>query len=400
MMEHQVIERCRALAEYTEEPGWITRTFLSPPMHDVHAQVRGWMEAAGMQVAVDHAGNIRGAYGARTADAPRLYIGSHLDTVRHAGAFDGILGVVLGIALVESLRGKRFGFAIEVVGFSDEEGVRFGHPFLGSLAMIGELSADLLAVPDSKGVTVREAIGAFGLDPTRVGEAVAARDAIGYLEFHIEQGPMLEEIGAGVGVVDAIAGQSRLTMTFHGKANHAGTTPMNFRSDALAGAAQWIAAVERTALKTQGLVATVGRIEVQPDVENVIPGEARLSLDVRHADDEVRRSAVDILSGNARKMGARRGLSISAERLLDQPAVAMDPGLAGLLERAGATHHLTSGAGHDAMILARRMPAAMLFLRSPAGVSHHPDESVLPEDVAQALRVGSGFLEELEASRG
>jgi len=175
---------------------------------------------------------------------------------------------------------------------------------------------------------------------------------------------------------------------------------MNFRSDALAGAAQWIAAVERTALKTPGLVATVGRIEVQPDVENVIPGEARLSLDVRHADDEVRRSAVDILSGNARKMGARRGLSISAETQLDQPAVAMDSALTGLLEHAGATHHLTSGAGHDAMILARRMPAAMLFLRSPGGVSHHPDESVLPEDVAQALRVGSAFLEHLEASRG
>jgi allantoate deiminase len=399
MMENPVIERCRELAGYSEEPGFLTRTFLSPPMHEVHARVRGWMEQAGMSVAVDHAGNIRGSYDARTANAPRLYIGSHLDTVPRAGIFDGMLGVVLAIALVESLGGRQFGFGIEVIGFSDEEGVRFGRPFLGSLALIGELSADLLATVDRDHISVGAAIRAFGLDPARVGEAAAARDAIGYLEFHIEQGPVLEEIGASVAVVDTIVGQSRLTVTFHGKANHAGTTPMSLRSDAVAGAAQWMVLVERTALKTPGLVATVGRIEVKPGAGNVIAGEARLSLDVRHADDEIRSSAVDYLLGAARKMSARRGLSVSVETQLDQPAVAMDAGLSGLLERSGATHHLTSGAGHDALILQRRMPATMLFLRSPGGLSHHPDETVLPEDVAQALRVGHAFLEALEASR-
>ncbi len=393
-MEHQVIARCRVLAGCTEEPGTTTRTFLSPPMHDVHARLRGWMEQAGMQVRVDPAGNLRALYAASQADAPRLYIGSHLDTVPNAGAFDGILGVVMGLALVERLAGVRLKFHIEVIGFSEEEGVRFGVPFIGSRAFIG----DPVCEPQ-----VDEAIRAFGLDPGRISEAHGSTGAIGYLEFHIEQGPVLESVGAPLGVVDAIAGQSRFTIRFEGQANHAGTTPMHLRHDAVAAAAEWVTAVEREARGTDGLVATVGRFESHPGVVNVVAGGVIASLDVRHSVDAVRTAAVDRLLRCAEQIAARRGIAVSSERILDQPAVAMDSSLSDLLQQAvaGSGHRavpMVSGAGHDAMIVARRMPAAMLFLRTPHGISHHPEETVLPEDVAAALAAGARLLELLESA--
>jgi allantoate deiminase len=390
----KVIGRCRLLAELTEEPGFTTRTFLSQPMHQVHAHIRGWMEQAGMTVTIDHAGNIRGVYSASRSNAPRLFIGSHLDTVPHAGAFDGILGVVLGVALVEKLAGRRLPFAIEVIGFSEEEGVRFGVPFIGSRALIGDIDDGLLA-------TIADAVRAFGLDPTRIGEARADGNALGYLELHIEQGPVLESIDLPLGLVDAISGQSRLDVVFEGRANHAGTTPMNLRRDALAGATEWIAAVEREARAVPGAVATVGQVNVAPGAGNVIPGSAATSLDVRHAADAVRLDLVARLLRGAEQIADSRCLTVSWEQRLDQSAVAMDSELTAMLESAVASkgrpvHHMASGAGHDAMIVARRMPAAMLFLRSPGGISHHPDETVLPEDVAAALKAGMLFLEELE----
>jgi allantoate deiminase len=389
-----VIGRCRLLAQFSEEPGFTTRTFLSAPMHQVHAHVRTWMEHAGMTVTIDHVGNIRGVYPANSSNAPRLFIGSHLDTVPRAGAFDGILGVVLGIALIERLGGRRLPFAIEVIGFSEEEGVRYGVPFIGSRAFIGDVDTELLA-------SIAGAIAAFGLDPSRIGEARASDDAIGYIEFHIEQGPLLESLGLPLGIVDAISGQSRLDLVFEGKANHAGTTPMNLRRDALGGAAEWITEVEREARALPGAVATVGRVIVYPGAGNVIPSSATASLDVRHANDAIRPDLVARLLRCAEQIAASRCLTVSWEQRLDQSAVAMEPALVELLERAvmstGRTvHRMTSGAGHDAMIVARRMPAAMLFLRSPGGVSHHPDETVLPEDVAAALEAGMRFLEELE----
>jgi allantoate deiminase len=343
-----------------------------------------------MSVRVDAAGNIRGVWGA-AHDAAPLIIGSHLDTVPRAGAFDGVLGVVLGVALVKRLAGRRFRFAIEIIGFSEEEGARFGLPFIGSRALIGD------PVRDAR---VEAAIREFGLDPARVAEAQTG--ACGYLEFHIEQGPVLESLGLPLGVVEGIAGQSRLEVRFEGQANHAGTTPMRLRHDALAGAAEWIGAVEREAQAVDGLVATVGRLAAAPGAVNVIAGSARASLDVRHSDDSVRRPFVDRLVACARQIGERRGLVVSAETMLDQPAAAMDLRLTGILERAvdGAgypVHRMPSGAGHDAMIVARRMPVAMLFVRSPGGISHHPAESVLPHDVEAALAVGVRFLEELEA---
>jgi allantoate deiminase len=389
-MAQTVIARCRTLADYSEEPGFTTRTFLSEPTRAVHGCLRTWMESAGMTVTIDHAGNLRGCYGA-TRPHPRLFIGSHLDTVPRAGAFDGVLGVVLGIALIEELGGRRMAFQIEVIGFSEEEGVRFGIPFIGSRALVGDIDEELLA----RGVS--DAITAFGLDPARIQEAQAGPDALGYLEFHIEQGPVLDSLHLPLGVVEAIVGQSRGDVVFEGRANHAGTTPMNLRHDALAGAAEWIGAVEREARTISGLVATVGRLDVSPGADNVIAGSARTSLDVRHADDAVRREALSSLIDCARQIAARRGLTIRWEPRLDQPAVAMDPGLMSLLPPA---HRLTSGAGHDAMIMARRMPAAMLFLRSPGGISHHPDETVLAEDVAGALEAGMEFLERLDARHG
>ena len=400
----EAVRRCHALAACSEEPGATTRTFLSAPMRDVHAHVTQWMTAAGMTVAVDHAGNIRGVYPGASPTAPRFFIGSHLDTVPHAGAFDGVLGVMLGIALVESLGGRRLPFAIEVVGFSEEEGVRFRTPFIGSRALAGSLDDELLSRRDPHGHTVADAIRAFGLNPSRVGEATADPGALAYLELHIEQGPVLDRRRLPLGIVDAIAGQSRLTLTFSGATNHAGTTPMAMRRDALAGAAEWITAVESAASAIEGLAATVGHIESTPNVGNMIVGRCDVSLDVRHKEDQVRVRAYDDLLRRAGEIAARRGLVLAYQHHLDQRATPMDAALTTLLTRAVESSgapiaHLTSGAGHDAMILAPRMPVAMLFVRSPGGISHHPDEAVAEADVAAALAAGLRFVDLLAAER-
>ncbi len=358
-----------------------------------------------MNVCMDAAGNLRGRYAASNPAGRCLYIGSHIDTVPRAGAFDGVLGVVLAVALVEKLDRRKLSFPIEVVAFSEEEGVRFGVPFIGSRALTGGIDDELLETTDRNGISVREAIRAFGLDPARIPEARADQNALGYFEFHIEQGPALDGLNLPLAVVESIVGQSRLGIIFEGSANHAGTTPMHMRRDALAGAAEWISAVEREARIVPGLVGTVGRMDVQPGAPNVIPGRARASLDVRHPSDMVRRQFVDRLLACSEQIATRRGLALSTERLLDQPSVAMDDALVRITERALAAsaipvHRMSSGAGHDAMILARQMPAAMLFLRSPGGISHSPDETVLPEDVAAALKAGEALLQVLEASHG
>ena len=401
MPAHSIVERCRALAAMSESPTGLLRTFLSPPMREVHQRLRQWMEAAGMTVSVDAAGNLRGVYPATTTPAPRLLLGSHVDTVPDAGAFDGALGVVLAIALVDALGGRRLPFSIEVAAFSEEEGVRFGVPFIGSRALAGTLDADLLARRDAAGVTVEQAIRAFGLDPAQLAEAKLDPRTFAYIEFHIEQGPVLESLDLPLAVVTAIAGQSRLAVTFHGQANHAGTTPMHLRRDALAAASRWISVVERHARATPGLVATVGTIEVASGAENIVPGEVRTSLDVRHADDAVRRASVAALLAAAQGIGERRGVSVDWRQHTDQSTTACDPCLIASLSRAVTAagfpvHLMPSGAGHDAMILAARVPVAMLFLRSPGGLSHHPDETVDASDVEAALAAGGALLADLE----
>jgi allantoate deiminase len=396
----KVIARCRYLAQFTEEPGQIKRTFLSPAMRDCMQAVQGWMEAAGMTVMTDAAGNLRGRYaGAGSANAC-LMIGSHLDTVPNSGAFDGMLGVILGLALIETLHGEHLPFAIELVGFSEEEGVRYHLPFIGSRALVGRLDAELLATRDGDGIPLVQALTSFGLDPLKIKNALVDDEVAAFLEFHIEQGILLESEDMSLGVVHAIAGQSRAEITFTGRASHAGTTPMRLRKDAVAGAAEWVGVVERLALETPGLVATVGDLRTHPGAGNVVAGQLRASLDVRHADDAVRHSAVDNLLGRAASIAKQRGLTVASHMLMEQPAVPMDAGLCALAMEAirdiGIIPlSMISGAGHDAMILAERVPSTMIFLRSPGGVSHHPEESVRPQDVESALAAGLAFLRHL-----
>ena len=393
-----IIARCREIAACTDVAGEITRTFLSPATHDVQALLCRWMEAAGMTVQVDAVGNVRGLYEGLTPDAPRLLIGSHLDTVPNAGAFDGVLGVVLGVALLEELRGQRLPFAIEVIGFSEEEGVRFSKPFLGSMALIGTLDANMLRLQDAHGVSVDNAIRGFGLGPVAMAEAQVSPLAFAYLEMHIEQGPVLESAHRPLGVVEAIVGQSRLLTSFTGKANHAGTTPMRLRHDALAAAAEWIVCVERIASATEnGLVATVGSIHAMPGAGNVIAGDVTATLDVRHADDAIRDAALERILLEAQRVADKRGVEFAWRQTMSQPAVPMDKSLTDLLETAVRCAdvqpmRMMSGAGHDAMIVATRLPSCMLFLRSPGGLSHHPDESVVAEDVEAAVAVGLKFF--------
>ncbi|HTA77915.1 MAG TPA: Zn-dependent hydrolase, partial [Terracidiphilus sp.] len=291
---------------------------------------------------------------------------------------------------------------LDVIAFSEEEGVRFGVPFLGSRAIANRFDPALLALKDAAGVTLEEAIRGYGLDPAQISAAAESEGAIGFVEIHIEQGPVLEAENLSVAAVASIVGQTRLTIKFTGQANHAGTTPMHLRRDALAGAAEWIGAVEQRAKRTESLVATVGKIDATPNASNVIAGTVLLSLDVRHPHDAARLAAVNELTGAASAIAERRGLAMQCTRQMEQPAVSMDERLTAFLadsmEVAGLSlKRMHSGAGHDAMVMAARMPTAMLFLRSPGGVSHNPAETVREEDVEAALHVMRTFLERLEA---
>lgn len=398
-LAEETIARCRKLASFSEDVGSTRRTFLSPPMREVHRQLAEWLELADVGIQIDGVGNFRALYAGSEPDSPRLIIGSHLDTVPNAGAYDGPLGVLIGVALLEALRGRKLPYAIEIIGFSEEEGVRFGVPFIGSRALVGRVDDALLSTKDALGISVRAAIEDFGLN-LGLAEARAAIDVCGYLEFHIEQGPVLENLNLALAVVESIAGQTRMEFTFLGRANHAGTTPMNLRYDAMAAAAEWISAVEHIAREGAGLVATVGSVHTVPGAVNVIAGEARLSLDVRHQDDNVRAEAVERINHSAQEIARRRGVSVRWNERMNQPAVAMDPFLSSQIEqaigKAGCRpHRMTSGAGHDAMIVAEQIPAAMIFLRTPGGVSHDPAESVLVDDVAKAIEAGLYLLEQL-----
>jgi allantoate deiminase len=397
------VARCQRLATFSEDRGSTRRTFLSAPMRECHEETTKWLRAAGAEVAVDAAGNLHGFYAGAQSGAPRLLIGSHLDTVPNAGAYDGILGVVIAVALLEALEGRRLPFGIEVLGFSEEEGVRFGTPFIGSRALVGSLDGELLNRQDANGISIRTAIEGFGLDPAEIPGAELKGDVLAYLEFHIEQGPVLESLGLPLGVVEAIAAQMRMELVFVGRSSHAGTTPMHLRHDAIAAAAEWIVAVERTAQSNAGLVATVGQIEAKPGATNVIAGEARVTFDVRHQWNDVCVRAAELLIRQAETIADRRGLTLRRNVLLKQRAVAMDPFLidhiAKAIHETGCeAHRMVSGAGHDAMILAERVPAAIIFLRSPGGISHDPVESVEIDDVAKALECGLRLLEQLANS--
>jgi allantoate deiminase len=400
-LAEEVLARCEAVAAYSEEPGRITRTFLCEAMRGLHTCLAGWMRAAGLAARLDPVGNLIGRHPAATPDAPVLLIGSHLDSVPDAGKYDGVLGVLLGVAAVQALGGERLPFAVDVIGFCEEEGIRYRTPYLGSLAVCGRLDPAFLGRTDGAGVSLADALRHFGLDPSQVPRAAyPAGQVLGYVEAHLEQGPVLEALGAPLGVVEVIAGQSRLWLRFEGKAGHAGTLPMELRRDALAAAAEFVVAVEQHARGIDGLRATVGTLAVSPGAVNVVPGSARLSLDVRHARDEVRERALADLLGRAEALAARRGVGFHVEHAEHHPAVPADPRLTGLLAESAraagyAAPRLVSGAGHDAAVMAGLAPMTMLFVRSPGGVSHHPDEAVLPEDVAAALEVLVALLRRL-----
>jgi allantoate deiminase len=328
--------------------------------------------------------------------------------VRDAGRFDGPLGVLLPIVALAELkrRGVTLPFAVEVLGFSEEEGVRFASAYLGSEGYTGRLKAKTLTLRDAAGVTAEEVLHGFCGGKFSLPKPAHTRgELLGYVEVHIEQGPVLEAKKLAVGVVAAIAGQSRFKLTWTGKAGHAGTTPMNLRRDALAGAAEFALAAEKLALRTDGLVATVGSLTVSPGAANVIPGQVLHTLDVRHARDAVRREALFELGRLAAEIAKRRGLAVAWQRTQDNGAVECSPELTAQLERSvkavqGKSLSLVSGAGHDGVVMSALTPVAMLFVRCRDGLSHHPDEYASPADLEIALRVMVDFLERMAQQHG
>jgi allantoate deiminase len=416
----RISQRLERLAEITDEPGRLTRTLLSPAMAQATQLAGHWMEEAGLQTSTDFIGNLLG----RTPDIGResigqpptakrqtLLIGSHLDTVRDAGRFDGALGVVLGIEIADIFRsGFALPFSLMTAGFSDEEGVRFQTAYLGSRAFCGVLRPEDLEVSNREGSLRQLLAGAptyravvpqmgtkaepeFRLPPgTVTGDRLA-----GYFEIHIEQGPVLEDRNLPVGVVTAIAGQSRFRFNWTGKAAHAGTTPIALRKDALLGAAHFALRTETACSRFPGLVATVGELNVSPNVSNVVPAQVIHSLDVRHQGDGVRAEAIAWLCQEASQIAAERKLGLERLPVQETASVVCDPGFVTRLAAAaksvsGDSLELPSGAGHDAVILSRLCPVAMLFVRCRDGLSHHPDEFVQVEDIEIALRTAVSFI--------
>lgn len=395
------MERCDLLASISEEPDRLTRRFATDAMRRANELAAAWMRDAGMAVRQDNIGNLIGRY--YGSGAGTLVLGSHLDTVRDAGRYDGPLGVMVAIACVQALQdqGKQLPFAIEVVAFADEEGLRYGTSYLGSKAYTGTFDPAYLNLCDADGISMREAISAAGGDPDAIPLDKRNRDdLLGYCEVHIEQGPVLEAQGLPGGVVSAIAGQTRATITFRGEAGHAGTVPMSMRRDALTAAAEFVLAVEETARAEPGLVATVGQLAVQPGASNVIPGETTVSLDLRHAEDAIRERALALVYDKAEEIAAKRGVSLTHRLIQENSAMRCDPHLTTLFAEAIVSlgHeplHLVSGAGHDAVTMSQITPIAMLFVRCKGGVSHNPAESVEVEDVAVAIEVLSRFLRQM-----
>jgi allantoate deiminase len=378
-LSRELIRRCDELGAISDEPGCITRTFHSPATQRANELVAHWMHAAGMVVREDAAFNLLGRWESSQRGAKTFLLGSHLDTVRNAGKYDGPLGVLLAIACVEHLREQKvtLPFHLEIVGFSDEEGVRYQTTYLGSRALAGTLTSKDLATIEEKGI------------------AQARRQSdefIGYAEAHIEQGPVLEAHNLGVGVVTAIAGQSRIRVQWQGRAGHAGTTPMNLRRDALCAAAELTLAA-----RDCGVIATVGQLEVKPGASNVIPGLVTMSLDIRHQSDARRIGAVKKLHTRAQAISQRTDVKLTWSVMQNTNSVDCDPALTNLMRKATARHErevlsLPSGAGHDAAAIAALCPVSMLFLRCKGGVSHHPDESVKTADVAKGIAVMTDFL--------
>jgi hydantoinase/carbamoylase family amidase len=394
-----------ALARFTSDAPRITRTYLSPEHKNAGAYLIDLMRGAGMEAGFDALGNIVGCYAGADAHAPVVMTGSHQDSVRNAGKYDGLFGILSAIACVKDLhaRGKRLPFALEIVGFGDEEGVRFGATLIGSKAMAGTFDPAWLDRTDTEGITMRQALADFGGDP----DGIAAldrrgRNVIAFVESHIEQGPVLLNDGLALGVVTAIAGATRLRVTVTGLAGHAGTVPMGQRRDALAAACEMVLAVERhceTHRTEGGLVGTVGMLEARPGAANVIPQDVTFTVDVRSGDDAARRAAVAALRARFADIARGRDVDVGAEIFYAADAAPCHPALqaqlaAAITAQGLAVRHLPSGAGHDAMVFPPLCPTAMLFVRcGNNGISHHPDETLTAEDAEVATAALLHFLE-------
>jgi allantoate deiminase len=402
-----LMQRCDVLGSISDEPDRLTRPFASDAMRRAHEQVTAWMREAGMEVGRDNIGNLRGRYEGTSGAHDVLLLGSHLDSVRDAGKYDGPLGVLVAIAAVQRLheRGLRLPFAIEVIAFADEEGLRFGTTYLGSRALAGTFDPADLELTDASGVTMAQAILGFGGGPESITkDRIIEGEPLGYCEVHIEQGPVLEARDLPVAVVSAIAGQSRHQLMFKGQAAHAGTTPMDHRKDALVAASVFVQAVADYAKSQAGLVATVGQLIVRPGAANVVPGEAILSLDVRHAHDAERLKASKLLVDVAGKIAHQRSIELTTRQVSENGSVQCSARLTAVLAQAvndlgQPVVHLASGAGHDAVEMAGVTEIAMLFVRCKGGISHNPAESVEEADVAVAIDVLDRFLELLAAGR-
>jgi allantoate deiminase len=402
-MGEAISSRLTRLAALTDEGGALTRLYLSPAHRKAAELIIRWLREADMSAEIDSAGNVVGRYEADRSGARTLILGSHIDTVRQAGSYDGNLGVVTAIEIVDRLRrqGRRLPFAVEVVAFGDEEGVRFPSTLGGSRALAGLFDVGILDERDAEGISRREALVAFGCDPAQIAaEARPLESIIGYVEVHIEQGPVLESENRPVGVVTAINGASRGEVRIVGESAHAGATPMPLRRDALAAAAVMISAIESRARAESELVATVGRLEIAHPAANTVPGAASFTLDVRAPCDAVRKAAVrDIVDGVA-EIARSRGVRAAVDVGYDAPSSISDPvlsdGLVASIEQLGLTaRRLPSGAGHDAMAFCGRIPFAMLFVRCRGGVSHNPAEYAAPEDIDTGARVLLEFVEHL-----
>ena len=402
----RVAQRCDLLALRSDRGDCLTRLFCSPAMKLAHQDLSQWMTDAGLTPHLDALGNLIGKPETEDPQRPVLLIGSHLDTVVNAGKFDGMLGVLLGLGVVETIKklGIELPFDIHVIAFSEEEGVRFGLPFIGSAGIAGVFDPADFNRLDAEGISMADALINFGCKPQEY-ESVSycQRPVIGFIEAHLEQAVRLQETNQPVAAVAAIAGQTRATIFLEGVAGHAGTVPHDRRRDALAAAAKLILDIEQLGQTTKGLFATVGSITSHPNLSNVISNLTELSLDLRHAQNEVREYSLKTIELMIMELKKTRNVvgRITSQR--DSPSVPMDPTLTKHLKSAiasngGISDTLVSGAGHDAMVIAGIAPTSMLFVRCKDGVSHHPDEYVSPEDIAVALDVMVGAVKSLTAS--
>lgn len=393
----EIVRRIGALGAISETPDHLTRIFLSPEHRAAADLLLSWMRDGGMTAHLDAIGNVCGRYEGERAGLPCLMLGSHYDTVRDAGKWDGPLGLITAISCVADLhrRGKRLPFAVEVTGFADEEGVRFASTLLGSRAVAGTFDESVLGSKDSAGLTMREALTTFGLDPDHIGAAARVRgELLAYIELHIEQGPVLEGLDLPVGIVTAISGATRLAASLTGMAGHAGTVPMLLRRDALAGAAECIVEIEQFCRTDQdGLVGTVGYIDARPGATNVIPGQVSFTIDIRAPSDAHRKLAVADIVRRIENIARRRKLQLQLDVTHENRTVPCAPWLRDRMSEAVAAEgirafELPSGAGHDGMAMIDIADVAMLFVRCRGGISHHPDEHVDPADAA----AGAGVL--------